>query len=441
LHFDLCSEYSKHSQFVIARSETTKQRYSLFAIRYSLFRNFARSMVDSMTERELFFRYLGLPSHQPMGLEIERADGLFVYDKSGKKYLDLVSGISVSNLGHRHPAVILAIEDQINKYLHLNVYGEFIQTPQVKVAEKLVSVLPANLDSVYFVNSGSEAIEGALKLAKRYTGRTEVIAFKNAYHGSTMGALSILGNETLKNAFRPLIPGSLFLEFNNFGDLEKITDNTACVVAETIQAEAGIILPEKDFLESLSDRCKETGTVLIIDDVQMGFGRTGKLFSFEHFNFIPDILVLAKALGGGMPLGAFISSKEIMDTLASNPELGHITTFGGHPVCCAAALASLEVLITEDYVASAEKKGKIIADAIRSHPMIKDIRRKGLMFGVEIKDEDKRVRLTQTMLKNGVIIDWFLFHPATFRIAPPLIITEEECLAATELILKSLNEA
>jgi acetylornithine/succinyldiaminopimelate/putrescine aminotransferase len=267
------------------------------------------------------------------------------------------------------------------------------------------------------------------------------MAFKNAYHGSTMGALSILGNETLKNAFRPLIPGSAFLEFNNFGDLEKITDKTACVVAETIQAEAGIILPEKDFLKALSDKCRKTNTLLIIDDVQMGFGRTGKLFSFEHFNFIPDILVLAKALGGGMPLGAFISSKQIMDTLASNPELGHITTFGGHPVCCAAALASLEVLISEDYVASAEKKGKIIADAIRSHPLVKDIRRKGLMVGVEIKDEDKRVKLTQTMLKNGVIIDWFLFHPATFRIAPPLTITEEECLVSAELIIKSLNEA
>jgi acetylornithine/succinyldiaminopimelate/putrescine aminotransferase len=393
-----------------------------------------------MTERELFFRYLGLPSHQPMGLEIERAEGLYIYDKSGKKYLDLVSGISVSNIGHRHPAVILAIEDQLKKYLHLNVYGEFIQTPQVKLAEKLVSLLPSALNSVYLVNSGSEAIEGALKLAKRFTGRTEVIAFNNAYHGSTMGALSILGNETLKNAFRPLIPGTRFLEFNDFTDLEKITDKTACVVAETIQAEAGIILPEKDFLKSLAERCKETGTLLIVDDVQMGFGRTGSLFSFEHFNFVPDILVLAKALGGGMPLGAFISSKEIMDTLASNPELGHITTFGGHPVCCAAALASLEVLVKGDYVAASENKGKIISDAIKSHPLTREIRRKGLMLGVEINDADKRVRLTEAMLKNGVIIDWFLFHPATFRIAPPLTITEEECLIAADLILNSLDE-
>ena len=388
----------------------------------------------------MFFRFLGLPSHQPIGLEIAHAEGIYVYDKSEKRYLDLVSGISVSNIGHRHPAVILAIEDQLKKYLHLNVYGEFIQTPQVKLAEKLVSVLPSDLNSVYLVNSGSEAIEGALKLAKRYTGRTEVIAFNNAYHGSTMGALSILGNETLKNAFRPLIPGSRFLEFNNFTDLEMITDKTACVVAETIQAEAGIILPEKDFLRNLAERCKETGSILVIDDVQMGFGRTGRLFSFEHFNFVPDILVLAKALGGGMPLGAFISSKVIMDTLAFDPELGHITTFGGHPVCCAAALASLEVLTKEDYVATAEKKGMIIRNAILSHPLIKEIRRKGLMLGVEIKDAEKRVKLTNAMLKNGVIIDWFLFHTATFRIAPPLTITEPQCLVAADLIIKSMNE-
>lgn len=394
-----------------------------------------------MTERELFFRYLGLPSHQPLGLEIDRAEGIYLYDVSGKKYLDLVSGISVSNLGHRHPAVIRAIEDQLKKYLHLNVYGEFIQSPQVKLAQRLVSVLPDNLDSVYFVNSGSEAIEGAMKLAKRYTGRTEVVAFQNAYHGSTQGALSILGNETLKNSFRPLIPDIRFLQFNNINDLKKISDRTACVVAETIQAEAGIILPENEFLVALSSKCKETGALLIIDDVQMGFGRTGKLFSFEHFNFVPDILVLAKALGGGMPVGAFIASKEIMDRLAFQPELGHITTFGGHPVCCAAALASLEVLLGEDLVLQAEKKGAIISEFIQSHPLIKEIRRKGLILGIEINDPGKRNKLTETMLKNGIIIDWFLFHACTFRIAPPLTITEGECRSAGELLIKSMNEA
>ena len=394
-----------------------------------------------MTERELFFLYLGLPSHQPLGLEIDHAEGIYLYDVSGKKYLDLVSGISVSNLGHRHPAVIRAIEDQLKKYLHLNVYGEFIQTPQVKLAQRLVSVLPDNLNSVYLVNSGSEAIEGAMKLAKRYTGRTEVVAFHNAYHGSTQGALSILGNETLKNAFRPLIPDIRFLQFNNLKDLEKISEKTDCVVAETIQAEAGIILPKNEFLETLSARCKETGTLLIIDDVQMGFGRTGKLFSFEHFNFVPDILVLAKAMGGGMPVGAFIASKAIMETLAFHPELGHITTFGGHPVCCAAALASLEVLLGESLIFQAEKKGAILSGFIQSHPMVKEIRRKGLILGIEIRDAGKRNKLTEAMLKNGIIIDWFLFHPSTFRIAPPLTITEEECRFAGELLIKSMNEA
>jgi acetylornithine/succinyldiaminopimelate/putrescine aminotransferase len=393
-----------------------------------------------MTERELFFRYLGLPSHQPIALEIDHAEGVYIYDGSGKKYLDLVSGISVSNVGHRHPAIIGAIEDQLKKYLHLNVYGEFIQSPQVKLAQRLVSVLPDNLDSVYLVNSGSEAIEGAMKLAKRYTGRTEIMAFHNAYHGSTQGALSILGNENLKNAFRPLIPDIRFLKFNNIKDLEMISEKTACIVAETIQAEAGIILPEKEFLGSLSRKCKETGTLLIVDDVQMGFGRTGRLFSFEHFNFVPDILVLAKAMGGGMPIGAFIASKKIMDTLAVNPELGHITTFGGHPVCCAAALASLEVLLGKDLVNEADRKGAILEQQIRANPMVKEIRRKGLILGIEIKDRSKRNKLTESMLKNGVIIDWFLFHPNTFRVAPPLTITEEECRSACNLVLKSLNE-
>jgi acetylornithine/succinyldiaminopimelate/putrescine aminotransferase len=394
-----------------------------------------------MTERELFFRHLGLPSHRPVGLEIDRAEGIYLYDVSGKKYVDMVSGISVSNLGHRNPAVIAAIEDQLKKYLHLNVYGEFIQSPQVKLAQKLVSMLPGSLDSVYLVNSGSEAIEGAMKLAKRFTGRTEVMAFKNGYHGSTQGAMSILGNEHLKNAYRPLIPDIRFLEFNNLTDLERISERTACVVAETIQAEAGIILPEKNFLESLSARCKETGTLLVIDDVQMGFGRTGRLFSFEHFGFIPDILVLAKAMGGGMPIGAFIARKEIMDTLAFDPELGHITTFGGHPVCCAAALASLEELSKGELVSGAGMKGEMLENGLQSNPMVKQIRRKGLILGVEITDPGKRQDLTDAMLRNGIVIDWYLFHPCTFRLAPPLTITETECNSAAELILKSLNEA
>ena len=394
-----------------------------------------------MTEREMFFKYLGLPSDQPIGLEITRAEGIYLYDASGKQYIDFVSGISVSNIGHRHPAVLEAIHKQLDHYLHLNVYGEFIQSPQVMLAKSLVSFLPENLNSVYLVNSGSEAIEGAIKLSKRFTGRTEVVAFTNAYHGSTMGALSILGNEPLKNAFRPLIPDIRFLGFNDPDDLDNISTRTACIVAETIQAEAGIILPDQEWLLKLRKRCSETGTLLVIDDVQMGFGRTGKLFSFEHFGIRPDILVLAKAMGGGMPIGAFVSSKEIMSTLTFNPELGHITTFGGHPVSCAAALASLQVITQDHLLERGESKGKMIQEKIKGHPTIKEIRRKGLALGVEIRDDSTRNNLTRAALNNGLIIDWYLFHPMTFRIAPPLTITDEEIDIACSRMMKSLDES
>ena len=394
-----------------------------------------------MTEREMFFKYLGLPSDQPIGLEITRAEGIYLYDASGKQYIDFVSGISVSNIGHRHPAVLEAIHKQLDHYLHLNVYGEFIQSPQVILAKSLVSFLPENLNSVYLVNSGSEAIEGAIKLSKRFTGRTEVVAFTNAYHGSTMGALSILGNEPLKNAFRPLIPDIRFLGFNDPDDLDNISTRTACIVAETIQAEAGIILPDQEWLLKLRKRCSETGTLLVIDDVQMGFGRTGKLFSFEHFGIRPDILVLAKAMGGGMPIGAFVSSKEIMSTLTFNPELGHITTFGGHPVSCAAALASLQVITQDHLLERVESKGTMIQEKIKGHPTIKEIRRKGLALGVEIRDDSTRNNLTRAALNNGLIIDWYLFHPMTFRIAPPLTITDEEIDIACSRMMKSLDES
>ncbi len=394
-----------------------------------------------MTEREMFFKYLGLPSNQPLGLEIERAEGIYLFDSSGKRYIDFVSGISVSNIGHRHPEVIEAIHNQLDHYLHLNVYGEFVQAPQVKLAKALVSFLPESLNSVYLVNSGSEAIEGAIKLSKRFTRRTEIIAFNNAYHGSTMGALSILGNESLKNSFRPLIPDIRFLKFNDVDDLEGITIKTACVVAETIQAEAGIIIPDKDFLNQLRRKCTETGTLLVIDDVQMGFGRTGKLFSFEHFGINPDILVLAKAMGGGMPIGAFISSKEIMETLTFNPELGHITTFGGHPVSCASALASLQIISCGDLLETAEIKGKMICEKIQNHPAIREIRRKGLAIGVEINDISIRKKLISAALQNGLIVDWYLFHPTTFRIAPPLTIKPEEVEDACDRLIKSLDES
>jgi acetylornithine/N-succinyldiaminopimelate aminotransferase len=393
-----------------------------------------------MTERELFYRYLGLPSHEPIGLEIERAEGIYLFDTSGKKYMDLVSGITVSNIGHRNPVVLNAIREQLDRYLYLNVYGEYIQTPQVRLAERLCTLLPGNLDSVYFVSSGSEAIEGAVKLAKRYTGRMEIISFEDSYHGSTQGALSMMGNEQLKRAFRPLIPGGKILPFNDIGRLEEITGKTACVVAETIQAEAGIILPRNGFLESLRKRCNETGALLVIDDVQMGFGRTGPLFSFEHYRIVPDILVLAKAMGGGMPLGAFISSKTVMDSLAVNPELGHITTFGGHPVSCAAGLASLDFLTGTILLESVPIKGQRFYESLKDHPAIKKIRYQGLMMGIDLQEPGKCRELTSQLLQRGIVIDWFLFPPATFRIAPPLTITNEEIDRACGIISEELQK-
>jgi acetylornithine/succinyldiaminopimelate/putrescine aminotransferase len=393
-----------------------------------------------MTERELFYRHLGLPSFYPMGLEMVKAEGIYIYDKSGEPFIDLVSGIAVSNTGHRHPQVLDAIRDQLDKYLHLNVYGEFIQSPQVRLAERLAGLLPGELDSVYFVNSGSEAIEGALKLAKRFTGRTEIISFVNSYHGSTHGSLSILGNEELKNAFRPLLPDVRLIEYNNCSHLRHISVSTACVVLEMVQAEAGIIPVADDFLQQLKKRCRQLGVLIVVDDVQMGMGRTGKLFSFEHHDFVPDILVLAKALGAGMPLGAFIANKSMMDSLASNPELGHITTFGGHPVCCAAALAGIDVLLSEGLIPQVEEKGKRFVERLSGHPAISGIRRCGLALGVDLIQPEKRALLMTSALKQGLIIDWYLFQPATFRIAPPLTITQFEIDMACEKLLQALNQ-
>jgi len=393
-----------------------------------------------MNDREIFFRHLGLASFNPIGLEIVKAEGIYLTDRSGKRYLDLVSGISVSNIGHRHPKVMEAIHKQSGNYLYLNVYGEFIQSPQVQLAKRLAGLLGPSLDTVYFVNSGSEAIEGALKLAKRFTGRQEIISFRNAYHGSTHGALSILGNEVLKNAFRPLLPDVRQLDFNHFEGLRNITNKTACVVAETIQAEAGMVIPEKGFLQALRQRCTETGSLLVIDDVQMGFGRTGKIFSHEHFQILPDILVLAKAMGAGLPLGAFIASNAIMRTLAYEPELGHITTFGGHPLSCAASLAGLEVLLANDLLGSVEKKGLILEQTIESHPAIGKIRRVGLAIGVDLKEMEKRKVLSEAAIQEGIILDWYLFKPATFRIAPPLTITVAEIEEACHKLMKALDQ-
>ena len=383
---------------------------------------------------------MGLPSMNHMGLEIEKAENIYLYDWKGNRYTDLISGVSVSNLGHLHPAVVKAIKDQLDKYMHLMVYGEFIQAPQVQLSNLLSENLPAKLECTYSVNSGCAAIEGAIKLAKRYTGRREIAAFSNAYHGGTHGALSILGDERLKNAFRPLIPGVIKLEFNNPDSLLSISEETACVVAETIQAEAGIILPEKGFLKKLRERCDETGTLLIIDDIQMGFGRTGKLFSFEHFDIEPDILCLAKAMGGGMPVGAFISSREIMRSLTSKPELGHITTFGGHPVSCAASLATLRVLLDGELIQQAEEKGKFFRKSLIPHQAVKEIRGKGLMLAVEIHDPSKINPLFKSFMDHNLIVDRFLFNNNAFRIAPPLIINQQQIEETCHTLLNCLDK-
>jgi acetylornithine/succinyldiaminopimelate/putrescine aminotransferase len=392
-----------------------------------------------MTNRELFFRHLGLPSFFPMDLEIVKAEGVYFFDVTGKKYFDLVAGITVSNTGHRHPAVLSAIRDQLERYLHLNVYGEFIQSPQVKFAGKLASLLPQSLDSVYFVNSGSEAIEGAMKLAKRFTGRTKIVSFENAYHGSTQGALSIMGGESLKNAFRPLLPETFQLRFNCLEDIDLIDEDTACVVFELIQAEAGIVRIEPDFLSALVQKCRELGVLMVVDDVQMGLGRCGTMFSFEQFGFVPDILVLAKALGGGLPLGAFIAGKKIMDTLAYSPELGHITTFGGHPLSCAAGLAALEIVEKDRLTENTEIKGLRFEKYLSQHTGFAAIRRAGLALGIDLKDPGKKVDFMKAAMSEGVIIDWYLFRPATFRIAPPLNITDEEIDEACQLLINAMK--
>ena len=389
-----------------------------------------------ISNREIFLNHLGLPSKNPLGIEIESARGIYMYDTTGKEYIDMVSGVAVSNVGHCHPRVIQAVKAQLDKHMHLMVYGEIIQSPQVQLARKLTNNLPRNLDSVYFVNSGSEAIEGAIKLAKRFTGRTEIISFKNAYHGGTHGALSVLGNESLKNAFRPLLPDVRHLSFNCLEELSEITEKTACVIVESVQAEAGIILPAENFLSTLKNKCEKTGALLILDDIQMGYGRTGKLFSFENFEFIPDILCLAKGMGGGMPIGAFISSKKIMESLTSKPELGHITTFGGHPVCCAAALANLEIILEDDLAYKANLKGKYFKQVLSEIDQIKEIRQVGLMLGVEIDNISATDKLMHEFIDNGLITDRFLFMPNAFRIAPPLIITQPEIERIINIIIK-----
>lgn len=371
-------------------------------------------------------------------MEIVRAEGCYLFDKHKKGYMDLIGGISVANIGHRHPRVIEAVKQQLDAYLHIMVYGEFVETPQVQYARMLTDNLPAGLNSVYFTNSGTEATEGAMKLAKRVTGRTQIIAFKNSYHGSTQGALSIMGDEYWRNAFRPLLPDVYHLDYDSFSSLDNITPKTACVIAETVQAEAGIIAPRKEWMQALRRKCSETGTLLILDEIQAGFGRTGTLWGFEQFDIVPDILLLGKALGGGMPLGAFVADKQLMDQFTDNPVLGHITTFGGHPVSCAAGLAAMKVLVEENRIGQVKQKEEIFRTLL-VHTEIKAVRSSGLWMAVEFDSYEITKKVIDHCIENGLLTDWFLFAPNCLRISPPLVITEEQVKQAVAVILEACS--
>lgn len=388
---------------------------------------------------DVFLHRLAPTSPDPFLIKVERAEGIYLYVPDGKRYIDMISGIAVSSLGHRHPRVIQAIQEQLNKHLHVMVYGEYIQSASNRLAQKLTSLLPASLNCCYLVNSGTEANEAALKLAKRATGRTEIISFRKSYHGSTHGSLSVSGNEVKKSAFRPLLPDVRFLDFNEPDQLDLITTRTACVIAETIQGDAGVRIPSYDYMQALRQRCTEVGALLILDEIQCGLGRTGKWFAFQHFNIVPDILTLAKSFGGGLPIGTFVSSEERMQLLARDPMLGHITTFGGNPVCAAAAWATLCALEEEKRIDHVEEKGQLIESLLR-HPDIREIRRKGLLFAIDFDSGDRVNRIVQRGKELGVITYWFLSHPHSFRIAPPLTITTAEIQEACGLILQAIRE-
>ena len=391
-----------------------------------------------ISNRQLFLRHVAQTSDSSLQFEIERAEGIYFYNKSGKRYIDLVSGVSVSALGHGHPAVVSAVKAQAERYMHTMVYGEFVQSPQVSYASWLVERLPSSLDNVFFVNSGSEAIDGAMKLAKRFTGRGQFVAFKSAYHGGTHGALSILGDEKARSGYLPLLPGIQHIRFNKETDLKQIDEHVAAVIVEPIQAEAGIIEPRNNFLSRIRKRCNQVGALLILDEIQTGMGRTGKLFAFEHYGVVPDIICLAKSFGGGMPLGAFISSKEIMSKLTFDPPLGHITTFGGHPVCCAAGLAAQSVVEEDKLMDHALQMEKRYRQGLK-HPLIKSVRGRGLFLAVVLDDEVDLPRFISNALENGLVIDQFLFSDNSFRIAPPLIITSEEVDDSIQRVLATLN--
>ncbi len=392
-----------------------------------------------MTNRQLFQSFVAPTSEAPLGFEVARAEACYLYDEAGKAHLDLISGISVANIGHRHPKVVAAIKAQADAYLHTMVYGEHIQSPQVQLAQLLVRLLPANLNSVYFTNSGSEATEGAMKLAKRVTGRTEFVSFEKSYHGSTQGALSLMGGEYFKQAFRPLLPDTRHIRFNNLEDLQQITTATAAVFCETIKAEAGVQVIDTNYFKALRERCSEVGALLVLDEIQTGLGRSGKLFSFEHWNIVPDILLLGKALGAGLPLAAFIADKNLMQQLSYQPVLGHITTFGGNPLCCAASKAGIEVLLENKHWMDVCQRETLLRKGL-VHPKIKAIRSFGFLMAMELDSFDTCVKLMHAAMAKGVLVDWFLFAENCIRIAPPLCITEEELQHAITVLISCIDE-
>lgn len=397
-----------------------------------------------MDQRRLFLQHIAQTSPAPIALEIVKAAGSLLWDAKDSEYIDLIAGISVCNVGHCHPKVTKAIKKQVDQYLHLLVYGELIETPQVQYAKLLTDHLPASLNSVYFTNSGTEATEGAMKLAKRVTGRTQIIAFRQSYHGSTQGALSLMGDEYWRNAFRPLLPDILHLEYDSIEALDEITEHTACVIAETIQAERGVYAPRTEWMKALRKKCHDTGALLILDEIQTGFGRTGTLWGFQQFHIAPDIVLLGKALGGGMPLGAFVADRKLMIQLTENPVLGHITTFGGHPVCCAAGMAALKVLLKENMIDKVQEKEDLFLQLLK-HPKIKAVRSQGLLIALEFDDHAHNKKIIDACLdasKNtGVLTDWFLFAPHCMRIAPPLNIPNRDIRKACKKILQAIDAA
>lgn len=393
-----------------------------------------------MNRSEEFKQYLGQTSPFPYLIDVDYAKGIYIYDKAGKAYMDMISGVGVNNIGHNHPAVISAIKNQVDKHLHVMVYGEFVQDSQLALANQIRKVLPNSLQAIYPVNSGTEANEAAIKLARRVTGRSRIVSCLGSYHGSTLGSMSISANEVKKAAFRPLLPDVFFMKHNDLASLELIDEQTAGVVIETVQGDAGVRVPTQEFMQALRKKCDETGALLIFDEVQCGMGRTGKMFAFEHFGIVPDAITLGKALGGGMSIGALVSSQEMLNQFTKNPMLGHITTFGGHPVNCAAAAACLEVMQNEIDFNEVERLGKLLADLISESEEIIEVRRIGMMYAFDMESFERVEKVVQCCLDKGVLTFWFLSHPYSFRLSPPLNISETEIRKAAQLILEAISE-